>query len=192
MGNSFFLGVHVFADEGVTSPVFKGTQNVLYRPLLKTFLPVLLVASAQASETFMARVTAVPDGDTLWVQPEGGAAPRKLRLQGIDAPEICQGGGVAARDALQRLVGTQRFKVVVLRYDDYGRGLARLQVGDVDIGAAMVRSGQAWSYRWHRSLGPYADEESTARRSKVGVFAQINPEQPRDFRKRHGSCYPEK
>ena len=44
---------------------------------------------------YEARVTRVFDGDTLWVQPLDGGRYRKLRLDGLDAPEICQSGGGA-------------------------------------------------------------------------------------------------
>ena len=142
-----------------------------------------------AAEVFTGRASAVPDGDTLWVQPDDGRAARKLRLQGIDAPEICQSGGVASREALQRLLGRQRLRVVVRYYDVYGRGLARIQIGRQDVGAAMVRSGQAWSSRWRRSVGPYAQEESAARQARAGLFAETAPELPGEFRKRHGTCY---
>jgi endonuclease YncB( thermonuclease family) len=144
---------------------------------------------AQA-EVYFATVTRVPDGDTLWVKPEGDAAPRKLRLHGLDAPEICQAGGVAARDALAALVANTRVSVSVKYQDDYGRGLARVSLNGEDVGARLVASGHAWSSRWHRSLGPYAEQEAQARAKRLGLFAQDQPELPRDFRKRFGSCYP--
>lgn len=142
-----------------------------------------------AVEVFMARAGSVPDGDTLWVQPDSGGPPRKLRLQGIDAPEICQSGGVAARDALRQWVQARQLQVVVKYQDDYGRGLARITVDGQDLGALMVSSGHAWSSRWQRSLGPYAAQESAARAAALGLFALANAELPRDFRKRRGSCY---
>jgi len=150
---------------------------------------VFALPEALGAEIFTGRASAVPDGDTLWVQAETGGAARKLRLQGIDAPEICQKGGLEAREALQRLVAKSRLQVVVRSYDDYGRGLARIHVGNQDLGAAMVRSGHAWSYRWRRSPGPYAREESAARQARVGLFADATPELPGDFRKRHGTCH---
>ncbi|OIQ67713.1 hypothetical protein GALL_507050 [mine drainage metagenome] len=146
------------------------------------------VAGAQA-EVFMAIATAVPDGDTLWVQPDSGAPRRKLRLLGIDAPEICQTGGAAARQALRRLVGRNRLRIVVNFNDDYARGLARIEVNGQDVAAAMVRSGNAWSYAWRGRSGPYAEQEAAARRAQAGLFAQPQPERPRDFRQHHGSCY---
>lgn len=146
-----------------------------------------LVAAAQA-EVYLAKVTHVTDGDTVWVQPEDGSGARKLRLQGIDAPEICQAGGDAARTALRELVLAQRVQIRVRYHDDYGRGLAQVQLGSRDVAATMVRAGHAWSYRWRSKPGPYAAEEALARQQRLGLFATAQPELPRNFRKRHGPC----
>ncbi len=148
-------------------------------------LPISLYA-----EVFDAEPTHVSDGDTLWVLPVGGSVPQKLRLLGLDAPEICQPGGLASRDALQQLVAHKRLHVSVNFQDGYGRGLARIRIDDLDVGALMVQSGQAWSNRWHHSLGPYAQQENQARAGRLGLFADPDAELPRDFRKRFGSCYP--
>jgi endonuclease YncB( thermonuclease family) len=150
----------------------------------------LLSPPTWASEVFTGLVTYITDGDTLWVQPDGGEPQRKLRLQGIDAPELCQDGGSASRAELVRLIGQRWVSVTVKYNDDYGRGLAHIEVAGEDVAATMVRAGQAWSNRWHSSLGPYAAQEANAREAKVGLFALATPELPRDFRRRHGSCYP--
>jgi endonuclease YncB( thermonuclease family) len=152
-------------------------------------LGAVLCLPALATEVFTARAGSVPDGDTLWVQPDSGGPPRKLRLQGIDAPEICQSSGVASRDALRQRVQARPLQVVVKYQDDYGRGLARISVDGQDLGALMVSSGHAWSSRWRLSLGPYASQESAARAAGLGLFSLANPELPRDFRQRQGSCY---
>jgi endonuclease YncB( thermonuclease family) len=159
----------------------------MWRNLVWLLAWVPLLAHA---EVYFAQVTRVSDGDTLWVKPEGDAAPRKLRLQGLDAPEICQAGGLAARDTLAGLVMNARVSVSVKYQDDYGRGLARISVNGQDVGARLVASGHAWSSRWHSSQGPYAEQEAKARALRLGLFAQDRPELPRDFRKRFGSCYP--
>lgn len=145
--------------------------------------------SIGATETYFARASIISDGDTLWVEPDDGGAPRKLRLQGVDAPEICQSGGLAAREALRALVMQRSLQVQVKYVDDYGRGLAHIEVDGQDVAAALVRQGHAWSYRWRRSLGPYVQQEAQAHQARIGLFAQPAPELPRDFRRRHGSCY---
>lgn len=159
---------------------------MIFRPFLLAL--VLLSGHAQA-RTFLGVVSQITDGDTLWVKPDGRGRPRKLRIDGIDAPEICQTGGEASRNMLTQRALNRRVEVTVNRRDMYGRGLAIIRVDGNDLGAQMVRSGQAWSYRWHRSIGPYATEEAAARQSRLGLFTSGEPEGPHDFRKRHGSCH---
>ena len=146
-------------------------------------------ASNRPSErTYYAEVTRVFDGDTLWVRPERGGRYRKLRLDGIDAPEICQPGGQASRDALAQKVMGRQVQVDVRRYDTYGRALVKLRLNGTDVAAQMVGTGHAWSYRWQRQKGPYAAEEDVARKQRKGLFSDPNPELPREFRKRYGPC----
>lgn len=149
----------------------------------------LLAGTAHAQEVFAGKVLHVTDGDTLWVRPSTGGAPRKLRIDGIDAPEICQSGGAAARAALAQHALHRQVRVTIRRRDDYGRGLARIELDGHDLGAQLVRAGQAWSYRWRHDPGPYAAEETLARQAGRGLFALGQPERPRDFRRRHGSCH---
>jgi len=160
---------------------------MIFRSIL--FAIVVIANNAHATRVFSGTVSYVTDGDTLWVQPDTGGSPRKLRIDGIDAPEICQTGGEVSRVVLAQRALHQRVAVTVRRNDIYGRGLARIQLDGNDLGAQMVRAGQAWSYRWHRKPGPYAAEEAAAWQSRQGLFAAGRPELPRDFRKRHGPCH---
>jgi endonuclease YncB( thermonuclease family) len=134
-------------------------------------------------------VTHVTDGDTLWVLLAGGAEPVKVRFAGIDAPEICQAGGATSLAALKTKALRQTVRLDTSRYDDYGRMLARVQLGSDDLGAWMVQQGQAWSYRYRNSPGPYAAEERGARAAGRGVWAVPGAVEPRAFRKQHGSCH---
>lgn len=161
--------------------------RLMFRLLL---LAISVIAGhAQAAETFTGIVSHVSDGDTLWVQPRAGGPPRKLRIDGIDAPEICQAGGEAARRALAQRALHRPVAVTVRRHDSYGRGLAHVALEGRDLGADMVGSGHAWSYRWRQQPGPYAAHEARARQAGRGLFALDQAERPRDFRQRHGSCY---
>jgi endonuclease YncB( thermonuclease family) len=157
-----------------------------YKGLL---LVMCLATCAQARETISGQVSHVTDGDTLWVQPDGTGKALAVRIEGIDAPEICQLGGPAARDLLAQLSLHRRVTVRVAQYDQWGRALATLTLDGKDLGAQMVRAGQAWSYSWRRKPGSYAAEEALARQAQRGVFVTDLPESPREFRKRHGSCH---
>lgn len=133
----------------------------------------------------MVRVT---DGDSLWVRPEDGGRPRRMRISGIDAPELCQAHGQEARAALARQVKGRKLVWQVLRTDDYGRPLVRLALEGDDVARRLVLQGHAWSYRYRQDPGPYLQEEAEARQARRGLFAAPQPERPHDFRKRHGPC----
>ena len=68
----------------------------------------LIACSGGPVWAWQGKVTRIVDGDSLWVRPAEGGAPVELRMDGIDAPEICQSGGQAARKALAaRLMGRE-------------------------------------------------------------------------------------
>lgn len=143
---------------------------------------------ATDDHTYVARVSRVHDGDSVWVRPLDGRRERKLRIDGIDAPEICQEGGVPSRDALRAHVLHQVVIVYEGRPDRYKRPLVRLMHGDQDVAGWMVQKGWAWSYRSRRSAGPYAKEEAAARAQRRGIFSEPSPQEPRIFRRQHGPC----
>jgi endonuclease YncB( thermonuclease family) len=58
-----------------------------------------------------------------------------------------------------------------------------------DMGRWLVAEGHAWVYSYRHKKARYADELRQARLSRRGVFSDVMPEEPRLFRKRHGSCY---
>lgn len=161
----------------------------LVRWVAAGFALALAAGNAWAAAPWSGRVTHVSDGDTLWVQPQAGGTPVKLRVDGIDAPELCQAGGAVSRAALERLVAGQVLAVQPRRRDDFGRWLARIRVGRADVGGEMVRQGHAWSYRYRGHPGPYDAQEAQARAAQRGLF-QGPAERPYDFRRRHGPCEP--
>ena len=133
-------------------------------------------------------VTKVVDGDTLHVQPAQGGASQKLRIKGIDAPEVCQAWGIQSREALARLVWGQRVTVQLNDVDDHGRWLAQVFVNGEDVGARLVAQGHAWSYQFRRDPGPYAFQQQQAAINRLGLFGQPQAMRPREFRQRHGPC----
>lgn len=147
------------------------------------------VVAQPARKSWTGTVTHVSDGDTLWVRPQRGGAPRSVRLDGIDAPELCQTYGETARAALVGQVLGQTVRVRVRQHDDFGRALARVSVHQRDVGGWLVSQGHAWSHRYRGRAGPYAAQESQARSHRLGLFEQPQPEPPREFRRRHGPCH---
>ena len=148
-------------------------------------LAMLVPAGAR---TLHGTVTHVTDGDSLWVRTATGGEPLQVRVQGIDAPEICQVFGVQARDALAAHLMHQPVEVNTRARDIYHRTVGRVSLGGQDVGAWMVSRGYAWSPGFRHRPGPYATQETEARKARLGLWAQAAPVEPRSFRKRHGSC----
>ena len=129
-------------------------------------------AAAPAQSGAAAQVSGiaqVSDGDTLVVAGE------RVRLFGIDAPELAQRCGPAqapcgahASDALRRLVAGRMVSCSWRERDSYNRALGTCHVGARDLGAAMVAQGWAIAYR--RYSDAYVREEADARAAKRGLW----------------------
>lgn len=150
--------------------------------------------TAQPSkDAWMGVVTYVMDGDTIRVRPPEGGKPLQLRIHGIEAPEICQPGGMAARSALKRRILGERVAVYGKVRDHDGHLVGRVVFNHQDQGRGMVANGLAWSYRRHDGdAGPYAAQQRSARAARLGLFSRTHgaePVYPAVFRKQHGRCY---
>ena len=134
-------------------------------------------------------VTHVSDGDTVWVQPLKGGEAKKIRLLGLDAPEVCQAWGPQSRDALHGVLQGQLVEVRGRQRDTYGRVLANISYQGHDVGAWMVVQGHAWSSTYQQRSGPYDALQMQAQNQHLGLFADGQAEPPREFRKRVGACH---
>jgi endonuclease YncB( thermonuclease family) len=104
----------------------------------------------------------VIDGDTVIVNNQ------RIRLFGIDAPEIGQKGGALARAHLIRIAGGTIVRVEPDAIDRYGRIVARLWQGEADLSRRMVSDGFAVATtRWDMD---YAPDEFEARRRQRGLW----------------------
>ena len=152
------------------------------------FAIFLIAVNAKPVWAWSGKVTHVTDGDTLWVRPAAGGPALKIRIDGIDAPEICQAGGLVARAALAGRVAGRTVTLETRRQDDYGRSVASLALKREDMAAWMVGRGQAWSYHYGRDGGQYLGLQKQAQAARRGLFADPAALKPRIFRKRNGPC----
>lgn len=119
-----------------------------------------------AASPVLADVT-ITDGDTLKLDG------RTYRLWGIDAAEYrqtCPDGwaaGVMALEALASLVRDRTVACELRSTDRYGRTVAICRADGVDLGATMVRAGQALAFV--RYSADYLPQEREARAARVGV-----------------------
>ena len=80
-----------------------------------------------------ARVVEVIDGDTF------RTAANRIRLANVDAPELNEPGGQAAKRELERLIGGKEVIYEEKARDPYGRIVAQVWVNGTDVNAAMRR-----------------------------------------------------
>ena len=101
----------------------------------------------------------------------------RVRILGIDAPEKGQPYASASRTTLARLLRHPRVRLIPRGIDQYGRRVARVQVGGYDVGYAMLLAGAAWYYRHYARDLPwitrwrYAAAERSARIGRRGLWA---------------------
>jgi len=112
--------------------------------LLFTAIAWLLFTFSSVAELLTGTVIAVHDGDTLTLKRVKDE--RKVRLAGIDAPELGQPYGVESRNALREAVLNRELKVETFKTDKYGRYLGKVSLDGQDINLKQVHTGMAWVY----------------------------------------------
>lgn len=147
------------------------------------------VAGAAAAQPITGRVVEVIDGDTVMVLVQG-REQLKVRLAGIDAPERKQAFGQRAKQKLSALVFDKAVTVVGHKHDRYRRLIAKLLVAGQDANLEMVALGYAWHFkRYELEQSPedrvaYAQVEERARTERRGLWVDLAPLPPWEFRRR--------
>jgi len=132
------------------------------------------------------RVAAVHDGDTVTAVDASGRRQR-IRLVGIDAPELDQPMGRQARAALAARVEGRALAVEGTARDQHGRLLAILWAGDSNVNQSLVADGWAWAFTGFGDDDALVDLEATARHAHRGLWADPHPIAPSAWRERHPS-----
>ena len=161
------------------------------QPFIDTAGADTQTASVPDSEYWHLVEGSIYDGDTLRVQRDGQEI--KIRLCGIDAPEIEQPLGIESRDHLQSLLDQGDGTVIVLpiEKDQYDRTVAELFVPVVDreeeihINSQMTYDGYAYHYEQYSDSCPNQGAiilgEERAKSENLGVWAG-NYQLPWDYR----------
>ena len=96
--------------------------------------------SGGGADEFKGRVTRVIDGDTFWIDSKDV----RIRVWGLDAPEVDTALGPSATAALSGLVLGQQLSCEQHDVDRYGRIVVQCFLPDGrDIAAAMIEIGAA-------------------------------------------------
>lgn len=149
-------------------------------------LPFILTSAVLAvSESFTGKCVAVHDGDTIGVMHNG--VEEKIRVYGIDAPELHQDFGSRARQFTSDLVFGKIVTIEVKNRDRYGRTVGRVKIDDKDLSLELAKAGMAWHYKKYANDPELAKAEKEAQSKKLGLWSTPNPTAPWDFRRERSS-----
>ena len=149
-------------------------------------------ATPAVADTMRGVVIVVIDGDTVLFKPDhyhpSGRAFLKIRLADIDAPEKDQPYGDAATRALTTQVLNQRVEVDTVATDVYGRTIARIRMGESEVGADLVRRGLAWAATRSRHASTLKMAQRQARLAHRGLWQDAVPMPPWVWRRTHSAA----
>ena len=163
------------------------TRNIkalLVRLVLFCALLTAFGVTGQAA-TLYGKVIEVNSGDVITIFNLN--RPVRVKLLGVDAPELSQSFGDVAKKHLSDLVFD---KAVLVNYGGIGADSSltgRVLLNDADIGAQMIRDGAAWfdAINGDRldatNRDIYQQSELAARSERRGLWQEANPVAPWEF-----------
>jgi len=155
---------------------------------MRTFILILtclIFATNFANSKTIFGKARIIDGDTIHIKSN------KIRLHGIDAPEIKQTCkidnqnwycGKQSTKELKNLINNQKVECNVNDIDRYNRYVAICYVNEININQWMVKNGWAIAYRYYSE--DYVLEEKYANDKKLGIWKSEFIE-PYAYRKKH-------
>ena len=139
--------------------------------IFKIFLFILFFNNITIAKNIIG-IPNIIDGDTIHINKN------KIRLHGIDAPEIKQKCilndkewycGKQSRIELKKLINNEIVECIVNNIDIYNRYIAICYVKKNNLNQLMVKKGWAIAYKHYSSQ--YIIEEKYAQENKLGIWA---------------------
>lgn len=140
-------------------------------------------APTEVGQRFDCKVLSVQDGDTMSVNCAG--QKRKIRVWGIDAPEMKQKPwGEQARKVMASLANNQQVQIEVEAVDQYDRSVSRVYRSGNDLGLELVSQGKAIVYAQFNDRSDYKNAQQSAKSAGLGVWSEPGAQQnPSSWRK---------
>jgi len=158
-------------------------KKVININVLLLFFLLISTEILIAQESFYARVVKVSDGDTFTVLEKSGRKT-KIRLYGVDAPELKQEYGMEAKKFTETILLNKNVKVEIKDKDIYGRVVADIYLGNLHFNKEIVRTGNSWYFRRYlKNSSEMEKAEKEARDGRAGLWKKGQPTAPWIFRK---------
>lgn len=126
-------------------------------------------------------ISHLSDGDSFKIRCKSLAnnAELKVRLAGIDAPEMAQNPwGEEAKQYLKKLTNQQNLQIEIQNKDRYGRYLGNIyDHNSEDIALKMVAAGKAIVYERYNQAPDYLQAQHKAQQQKLGIWSSPGPQQ---------------
>jgi len=161
-------------------------------------MAALLIACAAtvSAETLTGRVVGVTDGDTLTIL-DATHVQHKIRLMGIDAPEKAksinklESGQPFSDLSKQNLANLAFGKEAQAEWTKKHRGrlIGKVLIDGRDVSLEQINAGMAWWYERYQKeqtasdQQAYAIAEQAARAKQTGLWKDLAPIPPWDWRK---------
>lgn len=145
-----------------TTAVRRSAAVAVRRLGLGVALLVATGACAVAADEVVRGHARALDGDTLMI------GETRVRLFGVDAPEMTDPRGPVSRGQLDELIDGRQVSCTPTGAKSHGRPVARCNVAGRDLGDAMIRNGWAFAYRTFTA--EYDEAEAKAREMGVGFW----------------------
>lgn len=157
---------------------------------LTPFLIIFAFLLTSPATAYQAKVVGISDGDTIVVLYQNKEI--KLRLHGIDCPEIHQAFGKAAKKFTSEQAFGKVADIESLGVDRYGRTVALVTVAGTSLNESLLINGLAWVYtKYYKGKSWYA-LEAQARTDKIGLWSDPHPTPPWEFRRSNKAHIDEK
>ncbi|WP_313717391.1 thermonuclease family protein [Kaistella carnis] len=159
----------------------------LFLFLGNTILPASFQSTSPTDQLILkVKIIGVKDGDT--VEGLYYQLPIVIRLEHIDAPEKKQAFGTVSKKKLSDLAFGKTVTIISKgkkgNFDRNGRMIAEIYTKEKTcLNKEMLKTGLAWHYKKYSTSAEYAQLENTARKKRVGLWADKNPIAPWNFRK---------
>ena len=156
---------------------------------MKVFI-LLLLFSGTVFADVSGEVIKVTDGDTINIR-DNDDKTLKIRLAGIDAPEMSQPYGKESRSHLLGLIHGKEVVIETKKKDRYGRIIGTVYHDGKDVNLIRVQAGMAWWYEYYKDQQSQEDQRlystahERAKKNKVGLWEDPLAIKPYKWRKRN-------
>lgn|GEM_PF-710426 len=146
-----------------------------------TLLFTLIISSIAFASSFTGKCINIDDGNIIVVMKGNDAV--RVRLAGIACPEPGQSFHDEAVQFISNLILGKDIFVDEKTLDYDKRHVSSVKIDGKEVSLELIKVGLAWYYDKISKNTELASAEQAARKQKLGIWSQPNPEAPWDYKR---------